>query len=321
MTAASGRRGTISRTYHPTMEVRHLRYFVAVAEELNFGRAAARLHVAQPGLSQQIKSLEGELGLRLFDRDKRRVSLTEAGALLLAEAYAVLGRFDECVETMRRARTGSRPVAIRIGLVSEFSHSWGSELVAEVRRRQTTYVLAVEATPSATQIRAIEAAELDLGVVRSVPSASKLPRRLLDAEPLGACLPAGHRLAGKTAVRPAELSGLPLLWMPRSANPEMYDRVLATLAAAGLRAESVQSGGSASASFALVADGYGWTLAGVSDVAETAEQSAITWRPLAGVSLTAETWAVWSSAAPAAVADVLDVLAEIVPASRRTSPR
>ncbi len=89
------------------MEVRHLRYFVAVAEELHFGRAAARLHVAQPGLSQQIKNLESELGLRLFDRNKRRVSLTEAGALLLVEAYGVLRRFDECLETMRRARTGS----------------------------------------------------------------------------------------------------------------------------------------------------------------------------------------------------------------------
>jgi DNA-binding transcriptional LysR family regulator len=140
------------------MEVRHLRYFVAVAEELNFGRAAARLHVAQPGLSQQIKNLESELGLRLFDRNKRRVSLTEAGALLLAEAYGVLGRFDECLETMRRARTGSSSAAIRIGLVSEFSRSWGSELVAEVGRRHPQYVLTVEATPSAAQIRAIDRA-------------------------------------------------------------------------------------------------------------------------------------------------------------------
>jgi DNA-binding transcriptional LysR family regulator len=301
-----------------TMEVRHLRYFVAVAEELNFGRAAARLHVAQPGLSQQIKNLESELGLRLFDRDKRRVRLTEAGALLLAEAYAVLGRFDECLETMRRARAGSSSAAIRIGLVSEFSRSWGSELVAEVGRRHPRYVLAVEATPSASQIRAIDAGELDLGVVRSLPSASRLPRRLLDTEPLGACLPAGHALARGPQVQPADLSGQPLLWMPRSANPEMYDQVLATLSAAGLNAESVRSGGSASASFALVAAGYGWTLACASDVTEAAEQSKLAWRPLAGVSLTAETWAVWPAGAPPEVADVLDVLTEIVPPSRRS---
>jgi DNA-binding transcriptional LysR family regulator len=297
------------------MEIRHLRYFVAVAEELNFGRAAARLHVAQPGLSQQIKNLEGELGLRLFDRDKRQVRLTEAGAVLLAEAYAVLRRFDECLETMRRARAGSGPATIRIGLISEFSRSWGSELVAEVGQRYPHYVLAVEATPSAAQIRAIDAGDLDLGIVRSVPSASRLPRRLLDAEPLGACLPAGHHLTRDVHVRPADLSGQPLLWMPRSANPEMYDQVLATLAAAGLRAESVQSGGSASASFALVAAGYGWTLACASDVADNAEQFAVTWRPLAGVSLIAETWAVWSAAAPPAVAEILGVLTDIVPRS------
>jgi DNA-binding transcriptional LysR family regulator len=299
------------------MEVRHLRYFVAVAEELNFGRAAARLHVAQPGLSQQIKNLEGELGLRLFDRDRRQVSLTEAGAMLLTEAYAVLSRFDECLATMRRARAGSGSVAVRVGLVGEFSRSWGSDLVAEVSRQHPQHALAVEAIPSAAQIRAIEAGELDLGVVRSVPSASRLLRRLLDSEPLGACLPAEHHLARDAQVRPAELSGQPLLWMPRSANPEMYDRVLAKLAAAGLRVESVRSGGTASASFALVAAGYGWTLACASDLAEAAEKTGMTWRPLAGVSLTAETWAVWSAAAPSAVADILGVLSEIVPPSRR----
>ena len=301
------------------MEVRHLRYFVAVAEELNFGRAAARLHIAQPGLSQQIKALESELGLRLLDRTKRRVSLTESGALLLAEAYAVLGRFDECLDTMQRARSETGPAPIRIGLVSEFSRSWGSALVAELRRRRPDLTVAVEATPSAAQVRAIEAGELDIGVVRSLPSASRLSRRLLDSEPLGACLPAGHRLASADTVPPGRLSGEPLLWMPRSANPEMYDRVLATLAAAGLRAESVQSAGSASASFALVAGGYGWTLACPSDLAEAAERDAVSWRPLAGVSLAAETWAVWSPASTVAVKPVLDVLADIVPGQRQAS--
>jgi DNA-binding transcriptional LysR family regulator len=301
------------------MEVRHLRYFAAVAEELNFGRAAARLHIAQPGLSQQIKALEAELGLRLFDRTRRRVSLTESGALLLAEAYAVLGRFDECLDTMRRARSRTGTTPIRIGLVSEFSRGWGGALVAELRRRRPDLAVAVEATPSAAQVRAIGAGELDIGVVRSLPSASRLSRRLLDSEPLGACLPSGHRLGSADAVLAGELSGEPLLWMPRSANPEMYDRVLATLTAAGLRAESVQSGGSASASFALVASGYGWTLACWSDVAQATERAALSWRPIAGLSLTAETWAVWAPGATSAVTPVLDVLTDIVPAHRRAS--
>jgi len=125
------------------VEIRHLRYFVAVAEELNFGRAAARLHVAQPGLSQQIKALEAELGVRLFDRTRRRVALTEPGSMLLAEAYAVLSRFDQCLETMRQARGRSPRTAIRIGMYSEFSRMRGPALVAELRRRHPELLLTV----------------------------------------------------------------------------------------------------------------------------------------------------------------------------------
>jgi DNA-binding transcriptional LysR family regulator len=299
------------------VEVRHLRYFVAVAEELNFGRAAARLHVAQPGLSQQIKALEAELGLRLLDRDKRRVSLTEAGSRLLAEAYAVLSRFDQCLDAMREVRDGAGRAAVRVGMFSEFSRARGPALVAELRRRHPQLLLAIEVGSSAAQALAVEGGELDLAIVRSIPSRCLVQRRLLDAEPLGACLPSGHRLARGRAVRPGRLTGQPLLWMPRSSNPEMFDQVLATLAAAGLRADSVESAGTTSATFALVAGGYGWTLACESDVAEASAAQPVAWRPLAGVDLAAETWAAWRRDAGPAVARVVDVLAEIVPAARQ----
>jgi len=106
--------------------------------------------------------------------------------------------------------------------------------------------------------------------------------------------------------------------MPRSSNPEMYDQVLATLAAAGLRAGSVESAGTTSATFALVAGGYGWTLACESDVAEAAVAQPVAWRPLAGVDLAAETWAAWPrQGSGPAVARVVDVLAEIVPSARQ----
>ena len=300
------------------VEIRHLRYFVAVAEELNFGKAAVRLHVAQPGLSQQIKSLESELGVRLFDRNKRRVNLTQAGSLLLAEAYAVLSRFDQCVETMRQARAGVRRAAVRMGMWGEFSRSWGPALVAEVRRRHPELLLAVEAVPSAVAVRAVEVGELDVGVVRGVPDRSTVDRRLLAREPLGACLPRAHRLARSRRIAPRRLSGEPLMWMPRSASPEFYDHVLGTLAAAGLETESVGSAGTTSATFALVAGGYGWCLTCEAEVRDAVEASALAWVPLSGVDLTAETWAVWSAQqASPLVASLLEVLSEVVPAPDR----
>ena len=97
------------------MDVRQLRYFATLAEELHFGRAAERLHIAQPALSQQIKSLESELGLLLLERTSRGVALTDAGKRLRDEARGVIGRFDEAVETMRRVRDGTVG-ALRVGV-------------------------------------------------------------------------------------------------------------------------------------------------------------------------------------------------------------
>lgn len=300
------------------MEIRHLRYFVAVAEELNFGKAAVRLHVAQPGLSQQIKSLEGELGVRLFDRNKRRVNLTQAGSLLLAESYAVLSRFDQCMETMRQARTVARRASIRVGMWGEFSRSWGPALVAEVRRRHPELLLAIEAVPSAVAVRAVEVGQLDLGIVRAVPGRSALERRLLAREPLGACLPVAHRLARSRRIAPGRLSGEPLMWMPRSASPEFYDHVLGTLAGAGLETQWVESAGTTSATFALVAGGYGWCLACQAEVRGAADGEALAWVALSGVDLSAETWAVWSAPeASPLVAQVVEVLSDVVPTRGR----
>jgi DNA-binding transcriptional LysR family regulator len=304
------------------VEVRHLRYFVAVAEELNFGRAAARLHIAQPGLSRQIKELERELGVGLFDRDRRHVNLTEAGSLLLAEAYAVLGRFDQCEETMRRARNGVRLAAVRVGMWSEFSRTWGPTLVTEMRRCHPDLMLAIEAVPSAAGERSVELGQLDLAIVRAVSGSSTLDRRLLAREPLGACLPAGHRLAGSARISPRLLSGESLMWMPRSASPEFYDHVLGALFRAGLETDSVESAGTTGASFALVSQGFGWCLSCEAEVREAAEASALVWVALAGVDLTAETWAVWSPRDPSRpVPEVLEVLGALLmaqPQSQRT---
>ncbi len=295
------------------MEIRHLRYFVAVAEELNFGRAAERLHVAQPGLSQQIKALEAELGVRLMDRDHRGVRLTQDGSLLLAEAYAVLGRFDQCVETMRQARAGARRALVRVGMFSEFSRARTPALLAEVRRRHPELMLTIEAVPSSAAVRGVEVGAIDLGVVRSVPEGSGVMRRLLASENLGACLPVGHRAAVGAPLEPGSLVGEQLFWMPRTSNPEYYDRVLALLGEAGLEVGAVESPGTSVASMELVACGYGWCLACQSEVTATVTEHPLTWQAFDGIELVADTWAVWSrSGASSDVAQVVDVLADLL---------
>lgn len=302
----------------PWVEIRHLRYFVAVAEELNFGRAAERLHVAQPGLSQQIKSLEAELGVLLLDRDRRRVRLTEEGSLLLAEAYAVLGRFDQCVETMRQARAGARRALVRVGMFSEFSRSRSPALLAEVRRQHPDVLLAIEPMTSAAAVRGVEVGTIELGIVRSVPERSTVMRRLLASELIGACLPVDHPAAAGTVVEPGALAGEQLLWMPRVANPDYYDQVVSRLREVGLDVGTVESPGTSAASQELVASGYGWCLACPSEVADPG----VRWLPFAGVELVAETWAVWSrNGASAGVDRVVEVLADLLASAETKTTR
>jgi DNA-binding transcriptional LysR family regulator len=271
------------------VEVRHLRYFVAVAEELNFGRAAARLQIAQPGLSQQIRSMEAELGLNLFERTKRRVTLTEAGSVLLAEAYATLSRFDQTLERMRELRAGARRSTLRIAMFPNCP--LGRPLVTELRRRLPQVVVALESLPSAALVQGVERGEVEFGVVRSIPPYSRVSRRLLVTEPLGVCLPTNHPLAKSATIRAAALSGLPMIWMPRSANPDLYDEVVSALVAAGLQLDAVESAGNILSTLELVSQGLGWALACESEVVGGAP--GVIWKRLANIELVAQTWAVW----------------------------
>src|SRR5215510_9053027 len=116
------------------MELRHLRYFVAVAEELHFGRAAARLHIVQPALSRQIRALEEEMGLTLFERDRRRVALTPAGSVFLNEARVLLGHVNRAVEAARRAARGELG-SLRISYVPAMVTTGLPEIVRGFRRR------------------------------------------------------------------------------------------------------------------------------------------------------------------------------------------
>jgi DNA-binding transcriptional LysR family regulator len=213
------------------MELRHLRYFVAVAEELHFRRAAERLHVAQPAVSEQVRKLEDELEVQLFDRTPRSVALTDAGAALLTEAYRVLRQAETARFAARSASNGPR---LRIGyvptaLLASVPRAL-RRLVAAMPNLQTT----IEPGSGLELADAVRAGELDVAVV-SLP----VPTAGVRVTPFGeqravAVFPVGHENAVTPQVRLEQIAPERIVMLPRDTDRPFYDSVLAATCAAGI---------------------------------------------------------------------------------------
>jgi len=241
------------------MDLRHLRYFVQVAEELHFARAAAHLGISQPPLSQQIRALEDELGVRLLDRTSRRVTLTPAGKLFLEAARATLQQADQAIIVARRAARGelgelaigfnaSAPFVPRIARgISDFR-----ALYPEVK-----LILSESAGPS--QIEAIEDHVLDIGFLRSA-GMPRLPGTVIAhpllRERLFVAMPPDHRLAARAEVHLADLGGEPLLFYAMGQSGFTED-VITMLRDAGVSPNVAQIVREVSTLFGLAAAGIG----------------------------------------------------------------
>jgi DNA-binding transcriptional LysR family regulator len=188
------------------MELRQLRYLVALADERHFTRAAARERIAQPALSQQIRKLEQEVGLALFDRTTRHVSLTEAGALLVARARRVLAELDDAGAELQQL-TGLMGGRVTIGLTQTPGPLDLLGLLTEFHARHPAVKLSVREDLSTSLADELRADALDLAFLSIVddPGLHGLERRPLASEPLVAVLPHGHRLAGRDHIRIAQL--------------------------------------------------------------------------------------------------------------------
>jgi DNA-binding transcriptional LysR family regulator len=208
------------------MEFRQLVYFVAVAEERGFGRAAERLHIVQPAVSQQISRLERELGVRLFDRSPRRVRLTEAGERLLPEARSVLAAIDR---TRRAAADLAATEELRLGT----SQGLGEQLEQGLERLDPRVRVRLLSMPLAARLDAVRSGELDAAFVRIITTATDLEVIPLWDEPLTAAIPATHPLAAGREVCLGQLAVLPLRSAPRSANPPFHELLVRACAAAG----------------------------------------------------------------------------------------
>ncbi|MDQ3897500.1 MAG: LysR substrate-binding domain-containing protein [Actinomycetota bacterium] len=277
------------------MEIRHLRCFVAVAEELHFGRAAARLHVAQPAVSQTIRGLESELGLALFDRANRRVVLTDAGRVLLDEARPALARFDDLVAVMGRVRDGEG-AHVSIGAVPALPPQLVPGLLARIAAGGPGPAVVVRAAPSGrSPADLLDGGAVDMVLVRGVVDAPGIASVVVAREAVGVAMTVDHPLAARASVAPADLSGVPLVSFGRATDPGEFDRIYAPLAAAGLadlRLVHESHAGAVEASLRLVERGVGLSLKLASEVSSFASP-AVTWRPLEHVDLDVVVSAAW----------------------------
>lgn len=213
------------------MELRHLRSFVAVAEELHFSRAATRLHIEQPAISQQIRQLERELGATLFERTTRRVELTVAGKVLLDHARRVLDALERGVSDTRRAARGKLGWLV-IGFVDSAAYTLLPPILRELRRRAPDLALELRELSTESQLAGL-LDDIDVGIVRDAGTFDGLIIAPLLAEPLVVAVPTHHALATRATMSLAELSAESFVSFPRDHVPHIHDRLVDICQAVG----------------------------------------------------------------------------------------
>lgn len=228
------------------MELRHLKYFVAVAEELHFGRASERVGIAQPPFSQQIKKLEEEIGVPLLWRSKRHVELTAAGKVFLVEARKILAEAGKAGHMARRAARGEIG-QLSVGFVSSAFYGEFTPVFRIMRARHPDVALALQDMTSEEQVRAMKENKLDVGLVRPpVPGAEGLAFEVVLREPFVVVLPKSHSLARQKSLAVNDLAQESFLMVPRSLGPGFYDQIIQLCAQSGFAPKvALEIGGSA----------------------------------------------------------------------------
>lgn len=209
------------------MDLRRLRYFQAVAEELSFSRAARRLHVAQPALSRAVQEIEATLGVAVLERSRHHVRLTPAGAVLLRETVQTLEQLAEGFRRVRRTASGEEG-ELRLGYVGPPARPFLGRLLAEFRRRFPGVALHLEERTPERVWEMIAKGRLAAGITRPVPGQEALGMRTLPLrdEVLGVAVPAGHAWAGRKTIRWAALASEPLVVLARREGMNLHDTML-----------------------------------------------------------------------------------------------
>jgi len=238
------------------VDLRQLRYFVAVAEEANIGRAAARLHISQPPLTRQIQQLEADLGVTLFNRTPRGMELTTAGVLFLDEARNIRALVEQATERTQRAgqgKLGRLDVAIFGSAILDVI----PKVLLAFRTRYPDVKVVLHTMTKAEQIEALRQKRIDAGFNRMLAPQEDLETKLVTTERLLLAVPAGHALAQREAIPFREIAHHPIVLFPTGGRPSFIDKVISCCGKAGFAPEISQEVGDAVTGVALVASGFG----------------------------------------------------------------
>lgn len=286
------------------IELRDARYFLAVAEELNFGRAADRLHMSQPPLSQAIKQLEQRLGTQLLYRTTREVRLTAAGAVLVEQCRVLLATAAAAERSVKAASAGLRG-ELRVGAVtSAVTHPLRAALTA-FRHTHPDVEVRVDEVDTHIAVAAIQRRELDLALVRLLATPAGCRRHTLVSEPFVLAIPDNWPLAQrKTSIDLAAASDLPWIWLPRQIAPDYHDQVVACCRAADFAPDARHGARSITSQLAMVAAGLGVALVPRHTATSTATTGVHLIRLRHTVNI--ELAAIWRADASTAVTDLVD---------------
>jgi DNA-binding transcriptional LysR family regulator len=289
------------------MELRHLRYFAVLADELHFGRAAERLAISQPPLSVAIRQLEDAVGARLFERNSKQVRLTPAGQALRASARKLLRQAEEAALEAREVAAGSAG-RLRIGFVGAMLYRGLPQALRAFQASHPAVRISLAELNSAEQITDLLHDRLDLGFMHTARLPQDLASRLLLTEPFVACLPTHHALARQRVLEVGALRDQPFVLFARAASPDYHERLLAICAQAGFLPEVRHEVRHWLAVVSMVAQGLGVAL-----VPQAMQRSALkgaVFRPLDGVTAQSEAYGVWRPGPQNVLVDGL--LAELV---------
>lgn len=261
------------------MESRLLTYFVAVAEELHFGKAAKRLNISQPPLSQQIIQLEERIGVKLFTRTRRRVELTPAGQVLLEDARKILALTGEAVR--RAVRAGKGEIGrLAVGYIGSANYSVLPDLIREFRKRYPEVELSLAELNTSQQIEALHDGRIHVGFMRPPRGMENegLSFEVVLRESLVAAMPVNHKLKGRASIPLKMLAREPFVMIPRSRGPGFFDQIIALCQTEGFSPEIVLEASQFHTIIGMVAAGVG--IAVVPASMQRSRMKGVAFRPL-----------------------------------------